>query len=211
MTSIETRLGSINQPLEYFCEWGGAKWTALLRQGLDTINEGRTFEGLRLLEIGGRYGKLTSLMALLGAEVDSVDIDSRTLPIARAEAARWGVEHRASFKQYDGDLNKLPAQHYDVIYTKSVLVLIPDLAKFLGQMPRIMRGSKRVLFIENSKGHPILHALRRFRHRSSWDHRKARYFENDSIAAVRGQFVVDLQRSVSFPPIVMLAGRVPQA
>src|SRR5215469_5074173 len=71
-----------------FTEWGGQSWAYLSQYALSRLG---SLENKRVLEIGFRFGKMTSLFALLGARVTALETDASAIATARKEVARWGV------------------------------------------------------------------------------------------------------------------------
>lgn len=194
------------QPLSYFVEWGGRAWVGLVRRGLDTYL-GRRLDGLRALEIGARSGRMSSLIALRGADVLGVDINPDFVSAAEAEARRWGVEGRVQFAVDDGELGSVPDASIDVVFTKSVLVVVPELEAYLCRLAAKMRPGGRLVFVENGRGNLLLHAARRWRHRQ-WDHRRVNYFGEEQIGLIRRVFDVEIVAQTAIPPVYLVCGRV---
>src|SRR5215831_8759148 len=110
-----------------FTEWGGHSWAQLTRYALGSL---RSLRNKRVLEIGFRSGKMSSLFALMGANVTALDVNAAVIPEAEKTAAHWGVGPRVSFAHYDGKLSHCSAVHnkqFDLIFSKSVLVLLGEL------------------------------------------------------------------------------------
>ncbi|MBC7185754.1 MAG: class I SAM-dependent methyltransferase [Calditrichaeota bacterium] len=190
--------------LGYFAEWGGRSWHALLREAFrDFIGEDLT--GQRVLDIGTRYGKMSCLFALLGAEVVGIDINGHSLKIAQSEAVHWAVTDRVLFVRYDGSLDIFASCSFDLVFTKSVLVLIENLDEFLQQISSKLRPAGKAVFLENGKGSSLLHGLRRFRHRR-WNYSQANYFTESQIAQIRGVFDVHLVKKTLWPPVYLVCG-----
>jgi SAM-dependent methyltransferase len=143
--------------LGYFGEWGGRAWESKLRAALEFI--GTDLSGKRVLELGPRRGRMSSLLAILGASVTCLDIqDVRTE--VRREAAIWGVQGRVEVMTYQGDPDVLADESFDVVFTKSVLVLIPDLIPYLEKLARKVKPGGKFAFIENGYGGRAVHLLR---------------------------------------------------
>lgn len=191
--------------LRYFVEWGGRPWTRLTALALRNFT-GTDLSGQRVLEIGTRYGKMACLFALLGADVVGVDISSKALEIARTEVGRWGVADRVTLVQYDGDLALFPGESFDLVFSKSVLVLVRPLDSFLAQIASVLKPGGKIVFIENGKGPWMLHALRRLRHRS-WDYTRADYFTQAHLEMIGRLFTITGIRKNFVPPIYLIMGR----
>src|SRR5215813_6643972 len=109
-----------------YTEWGGHSWAHLSRYALSKLG---TLQNKRVLEIGFRFGKMTSLFALLGAKVTALETDASAISTAHAQVIASGVSSRVSLLHYDGDLSHctaLKGEQFDVVFSKSVLVLIGD-------------------------------------------------------------------------------------
>jgi len=148
--------------LNYFTQWGGRAWAHLCRHAIQYLDD---LHGKTLLEIGPHYGRMSVCFALLGAKVIGIETSAADLKEAEAEARRWGVEANVSFVHYDGDLDHCQALNeleFDVIFTKSVLVLFGDsLFGYLQKLDRKLKTSGRCVFLENRYGGMICSALRK--------------------------------------------------
>ena len=189
----------------YFTEWGGRTWENLVTTVIAELEKSGGLKDQELLDIGTRYGKMAVLFSRLGANVTGIDIQEKSLDVAREEARKWNAS-TVSFIGYGGDLDIFPDESFDIAFTKSVLVTLPNLEDFLRQLSRKLRPGGRVAFLENARGNPLLHALRRLRHRK-WDYRNAHYFTSDEICIIRSIFELDVVRTTQFPPVYLLMGR----
>jgi SAM-dependent methyltransferase len=198
----------MNKPISnlgYFAEWGGRNWERLLRIAIDELQKNDILKSSHFLDIGTRYGKMAVLFSLLGARVTGIDSDKQCLSVARAEAKKWNVSN-VNFMGYDGDLDVFPDESFDIVFTKSVLVVIPNLETFLGKISTKLRKNGTVVFLENGRGNFLFHALRTIRHRK-WDYRHANYFTDKEVNLIRSVFQIDLLRKTIFPPIYLFLGR----
>src|SRR5438093_6304729 len=110
--------------LSYFTEWGGRSWENLFKYALRDLGD---LNGKTVLEIGPRFGKMSACFALLGAQVVGVETDAAALRQAEAEVKQWDMLANVAFFNYDGDLDHcdaLSGSEFDLIFTKSVLVLL---------------------------------------------------------------------------------------
>jgi len=71
---------------------------------------------------------------------------------ARAEAPRWGLSDRVSFATYDGNGANIPGADYDYVFTKSVLVVVPDVEGLLHQIRGTLKPGGELLSAENLAG-----------------------------------------------------------
>jgi SAM-dependent methyltransferase len=148
--------------LEYFSDWGGPSVVGLTKSAIEIVGSGLT--GLRVLEVGYGHGRMSCLFALLGAQVFAVDTHEVARPDALAEAKRWGVSERIQFSVYSGDAGDIREEPFDVVFTKSVLLLIPELERFLRGLSTKLRPGGQVAFVENGFHGPLSILGRRLIH-----------------------------------------------
>lgn len=197
------------QHLCYFMEWGGKAWQRLMEQAFQDFI-GKDLHDQEVLEIGTRYGKMACLFALLGAKVVGLDMNEKSLAFAREEAIKLNVADRTSFVLGEGDLASVSANTFDIVFSKSVLVLVPDLVRFLEEVKEKLKPGGKIVFLENAKGPWWVHLLRTFRHYGKWDYARAQYFTSHEIKAVSDVFDEFVVKSWAFPPIVLMMGRKPK-
>lgn len=135
--------------LPYCLEWRQWLWH---KPAVRLLAPFERFKGKRVMEIGARFGKMSCLLAAAGAQVTGVDVWAPSLPVAQEEARKWGVAHRTQFVIYDGEPANLPAGPFDIIFSKSVIVLtnrarVHELLQAFKQ--RLAPGGVG-LFLENS-------------------------------------------------------------
>lgn len=200
--------------LDYFAEWGGAAWVSMVRTAAAYLTAGG-INDLDVLEIGTRYGKMAQFFSALGANVTAIDISKEAICIASDDARKRHSQYATKtgnqpgeirFLVYDGTLDIFEDQSFDVIFTKSVLVVVPHLEDFLACASRKLKPGGRVAFIENAKGNAMLHGLRALRHRK-WNYRVARYFTSKEIQLFESLFDVEKVQMTWFPPICLLLGK----
>ena len=133
--------------IDYFVEWRPYLWGRPVAWALKFLGDLR---GRRVLEVGDRYGKITSLFALLGAHATIVERDD--LACARAEVAKWGVTDRVRLIQTDGSLREIAGEWFDVLFTESVLYGVADLGPFLDRIGAHLIDGGKAAFIENVCG-----------------------------------------------------------
>ena len=195
--------------MPYFIEWGQHGWAKLFRRALeDSI--GVDMSGKRVLEIGARYGKVSSLFALLGAEVWASDIGESYLPDALAECRKWGVEERVHLLYgAASSLDSVDDGSIDLVFTKSVLVLVPDLPAMLGLISRKLKPGGSVVFIENAYGNVFYHMLRAYKHRSRKGFKRTHYFSRAELQMIASAFPMKMQKRTWFPPVCLYTGIKP--
>lgn len=190
--------------LSYFVEWDGKKWERLLNYAFCEFIS-TNLEGQQILDIGTRYGKMAALFALLGGRVTGIDVQKDCLVIAEAETRKWGVSEKVNFIAYDGNLDIFPDETFDLIFTKSVLVLVPRLEDFLRQLETKLKPQGKIVFLENGRGSHILRALRSIRH-SKWDHTKINYFTDRELRLICDIFEIKTIKRTLLPPIYLILG-----
>ena len=205
---MKTEIVTTSSPMEnldYFMEWGAKSWEKLTYHAIHACVGEEQIANKEVLEIGARYGRISSLFALLGAKVTGIDINKECLITAAKEAVKHGVSDRVKFLAYDGNLDVFPDESFDIIFTKSVLVLVPELDSFLITLNGKLKPNGKVIFIENGYGNIFIHFLRKFRHRS-WAFARAKFFKRDDMKLLRRSFdVIEIKRSW-IPPIWMIYG-----
>ncbi|HMS85914.1 MAG TPA: class I SAM-dependent methyltransferase [Nitrospira sp.] len=202
-------MGRLLQDLDYFMEWGGRSWQSLMSYAFEHFL-GTDLRGQQVLEIGSRYGKMTCLFALLGAKVIGIDTEGKSLLIAQQEAAKWKAEDAVLFIKAGGDLSIIKDNSFDVVFSKSVLVMVPDLAGFLEEVKQKLKPGGKIVFLENAKGPRWLHLLRAVRHMRKWDYAQARYFTSQEVKMVSQVFDEFVMRSWMFPPVILMMGCKPK-
>ena len=113
----------------------------------------------RVLEIGSRYGKMSCFFGMLGAQVLGVDTDEASIPCALEERDRHGLK-TVEFRHYTGDLDEIQ-EEFDFIFTKSVLVVVPDLSSLLAGIAGRLKPNGELLAAENKAGGQLLDFVRR--------------------------------------------------
>ena len=193
------RAATADQGVEPFVEWGGPVWADQVQHGLDWLG---ALRGLRILEIGTRFGGMATLFALRGADVTALDINADAFEVARATSRRHGVEGRVRYEVYSGDPQDLP-DGFDVVFSKSTLVLMTDIDAAMKGIAASLVDGGRLLAVENARGPLPIHIARMVRRRSLTPH-GANYFTRRSLTTVREHLDVELQGWTSAPPTLLL-------
>ena len=139
------------QRLDYFNEWGGKTWQRLMHHAFEHFL-GVNLQGQQVLEIGTRYGKMACLFTLLGAKVIGFDMSRKYLSVAQKEATKWKITQRIVFVLGRGELSIFKDNSFDVVFSKSVLVVVPGLARFLEEVRAKLKPGGKIVFLENPKG-----------------------------------------------------------
>ncbi len=156
---------------KYFVNWRSWLWAGPTREAVEFL---RPLQGMRVLEFGGGDGRMSCLLALMGAEMTVVDVTHSAA--AEAEIDKWNLSGRVRYVVTDGTLRGLEEDRYDAIFGKSVLYCIADLPNLLEQFDRVLVPAGKFAFVENYRGGRVLMWLRRaciYRNRRTTD---ARYF-----------------------------------
>jgi len=139
--------------LAYFLEWRPFLWKPAIEW---LIQNPSRFAGKRVLDLGCHNGKMSCFFGLLGARVTGIDLSIVNMDIARQEAQKWNLSEVVDFKNYDGDPKNLDENEYDFIFTKSVLVIIPNLDEFLIGLTNALKIKGELISAENTKTNPLV-------------------------------------------------------
>lgn len=185
--------------LPQFMEWGGKYWLRLVKHAVEDFI-GPDLSGRRVLELGSSNGRMAVFFALLGADVTGVDIDGTHFTVGQNEARQRGVAERVHLIEYEGNLDVLPDGAFDVIFSKSVLVMVPRLDQFLCKLNIKVATGGKVVFLENARGNRVLHALRPiyYRLRNYPYHKVQQFFSVRELNWMRQAFEID---SIESAPI----------
>jgi 2-polyprenyl-3-methyl-5-hydroxy-6-metoxy-1,4-benzoquinol methylase len=154
--------------LDYFLEWRPRLW----RRPFLFATRGETglkqLAGMRVLDFGCRYGKMSCLFGIFGASVIGVDIDAQAVERAREEVRNHHLEQRVKILHTHGDVRNLQQSPFDIVFTKSVLYYRKNLDEILGQLHAVLRPTGRVIFIENYLGSRLEAKVRRHLFHRRW-------------------------------------------
>lgn len=134
--------------------WSDSSWLSILRTGM---NEGRFGyfrrvltergvdpRGCRALDVGCGGGFLAEELARLGCQVTGVDLSEATLQVARAHAARGGLE--IEYRRASGDALPFSDASFDLVYCCDVLEHVPDVERVVRESARVLRPGGIYLF-----------------------------------------------------------------
>lgn len=194
--------------LEYFVEWGGPQWVECVRRMIDKLGVS-WFAGKRVVDVGCRRAKMSSLFALLGADVIGLDHNSDALVEAKAEIAAFGLEDKIQLHIGDAtDYLSACEPEFDLIFTKSTLVVTADPWPVVAASVRSLRPDGHMFSIENGRGNALIHLLRRFRVDAKHFHRWHYFGEKHVARLVKTFKEFDVER-VKYPPIYSIHCRNP--
>lgn len=153
--------------LDYFVEWRQWAWTPAVRWALEPLGR---LAGARVLELGPNRGRMSCYLALCGAHVTALELEGASTHDAEREIASWKLEHQVELRTYDGAAASLPPGPFDVVFTKSVLVLLgPGRARFLSELATRLSPGGKLVALENASGGAV-HRMARRRLHPNWDH-----------------------------------------
>jgi 2-polyprenyl-3-methyl-5-hydroxy-6-metoxy-1,4-benzoquinol methylase len=139
--------------LDYFLEWRPYLWKPAVRW---LIQDPARFINKRVLDLGCNSGKMSCYFGLLGASVTGIDLPHVDMEPARKEALKWNLRGNVEFLNYKGDPSMLEKQGYDFIFTKSVLVIIPQLSLFLTKLIQALAVGGELISAENNQTIPMV-------------------------------------------------------
>lgn len=197
------------EDLDWYVNWGGHAWKSLTCLAITDFLGTDNLRDKRLLDIGARDGKMSLLFARLGARVTGIDVCDAEFELARSEARRLHVEETTEFVKYDGCLSFLPKQSFDIVFTKSVLVLIEDLESFAAQISEVLKPDGRVVLIENARGN-VFHQLFRSIRDRRWHFGSSRLFTRKQLEQLRNVFEIDRIKTSRIRPVYLIVGHKPQ-
>lgn len=155
--------------LDYFVHWRQYVWRKPITDMLAFLGDLR---GKRLLHIGDFTCRMTSLYAMMGAEVTLAD----PYPVEVSELEKWGIRDKVRIVATSGGLKEIGGARFDMAVTKSVLWCIPNLETFLKEVADHLRPGAKVAFVENPYGGPVTVWLRRHARRARLAGRESRRF-----------------------------------
>jgi SAM-dependent methyltransferase len=123
------------------------------------------WNGLNVLEIGSRSGRFAQLFADLGAHVLGVDIPKTDSSQSHARAATYQGPGNLRFEHYSGAMSDLPIGPWNVIITKSVLVVL-DQKDAIETFSRLLSPGGHYVALENLRLPGLLNRLRTYSYAS---------------------------------------------
>ena len=117
--------------------------------------------GKRILDLGTGTGFLASLLAVLGARVDAVDISESSLEIARRRAVISGVSERVSLHNQPCERLEFPDGTFDAVLGSFVLHHA-DIERAGREIHRVLKRNGNAAMIETMGLNPLLMVSRRY-------------------------------------------------
>ena len=206
MTDFEALKDAPFVNLDYFTHWGGRAWEKFVDMAVGTYL-GKDLSGKKLLEIGPGFGRMTSLLAILGAHVTAADVSEKSIESARQTVQNFGVQDNVELVHYNGDLKTIDQKQYDIIFSKSALLYPNDLKSFLTDLKNLMHDDGQFVFIENGYGNAFFQVLRFFKRRSFNFFKRTHFFTQNEIDLIKSLLNVELLMRSKWPPIYLICGR----
>lgn len=116
--------------------------------------------GKRVLEVCCHHGENGALLALLGAEVDAIDIAEPLIALARRRIARNGLEGKMRAHVMSAHEMELPDNTFDVVWGKASLHHL-DLELARREIYRVLKPGGYAVFSEPVQLLPGIRALRK--------------------------------------------------
>lgn len=143
-----------------------------------------TLEGKRILELGTGTGGTATLLAKRGASVVGIDLLPFRLAEAQARATEHNVAEEVNFALMDAMYLAFPANTFDFIISKSVLVFTEH-SHIAKECYRVLKPGGKAIFMENMRYHPAVWLYRKLFLKYSG---KLRYFSMRDIETVGAEF-----------------------
>lgn len=194
----------VNQ-IGYFVDWGGKSWRELIQTAINHNEIKEKLKGASFLDIGCNTGKMAVFFSTLGANVTGIDIHQEHLDKAKEEAKKWNADN-ITFKKYEGDLDIFPDSSFDIIFVKSVLVILLDLEGYLKKINAKLKTAGKVIFLENARSNPFIRLLRTLKHLGKYDHSHVNYFTEKHIKLISSIFELRLVKQKLYPPVYLIIG-----
>ena len=201
---LKTYNGNRDIDLSYFVEWQPILWVPPVKW---LLGDPKRFVGKRVLELGCGRGRMSCLFGLLGAEVLGVELEGRSLTEAWAEADRWNLQHQVAFVNYDGNPSNIPGHDYDYVFTKTVLVRVPELETFLSALSQKLSPGAELMLVENLSGGYLTYLARRYIRRRKKDYLDQFFgVDEDFLASLRYLFrVIEFKKYINL--IIAIRGQ----
>ena len=105
--------------------------------------------GKSVLELGCGMGFDTVSFAQSGADVVAVDLSEKCLSLAQRHLDWYGV--RAELRRDNAEALSMPAESFDVVTARGILMFTPDPSAVLREILRVLRPGGRVQAILHNK------------------------------------------------------------
>lgn len=131
---------------------------------------GERCQGKRVLDYCCGAGSWTMWLAEAGAEAVGIDISPQSIEIAKREAARRGLSHKARFHVMDAEAMEFEDSWFDFAVINGVLHHL-DLGRAYRELARILRPEGRAIATEALRHNIFIHLYRKLTPhlRSAWE------------------------------------------
>lgn len=150
---------------------------------------------------------MSSLFAIMGAEVTSIEVEKSRLEQAQETVNNFGLADQVNLILYNGDLKTLDRNKYDLVFTKSALICVSDLAGFLIDLNELLHDESRVVFIENGRGNLFMQLLRLIKGRGLDFLKRIHHFTQTEIDLIKFHFEIELLMHSRWPPVYLICGK----
>ncbi len=109
-----------------------------------------------VLDFGSGSGWLSAALNLMGCRTVALDVSPTALALGKhmfENDPRFDLTLDPRFEQYDGLSFPFPDDHFDNIICMDAFHHVPNPRTILGEMHRVLKEGRRVVFSEPGKGH----------------------------------------------------------
>ena len=109
-----------------------------------------------VLDFGSGSGWLSAALNLMGCRTVALDVSPTALALGKRmfeTDPRFDLSLEPRFEQYDGLTFPFPNEHFDNIICMDAFHHVPNQRTILGEMYRVLKEGRRVVFSEPGKGH----------------------------------------------------------
>jgi protein-L-isoaspartate O-methyltransferase len=192
--------------IDYFSHWGGRPWRKFVDIAVEKYFD-RDLAGKKVLEIGPGRGRMSSFFAVMGAEVTSIEVEKSRLEQAQETVNNFGLADQVNLILYNGDLKTLDRNKYDLVFTKSALICVSDLAGFLIDLNELLHDESRVIFIENGRGNLLMQLLRLIKGRGLDFLKRIHHFTQADLDLIKSLYEIELLMHSKWPPVYLICGK----
>lgn len=147
----------------------------------------------RVLDVGCANGLFAFTAAKVAAHVDALDLNEQMIAIAREKQSQTGVDN-ISFHQGDAQALPFPSAWYDLVYSFSTILLVPNAEKAIAEAVRVLKPGG-ALILDLTGRYNLVHPFWKKWYRESGHPHFSCYSRQDLhlIAERYGLEIVDMQ------------------
>ncbi len=116
-------------------------------------------KGKKVLDLGCGFGETAVYWALKGADVEAIDISSKSIALAKKLAAKNKVWKNCKFQTMTAENLKFKDQYFDYVFGNGVLHHV-DLNKAAKEIYRVLKPGGKGIFVEPLAYNPIINIYR---------------------------------------------------